>query len=151
GYLVGNGQPLSYNVYDLIEGTLRPRYDFRFVALDSMPVIPPDLDLLLVVKPTAPFTNRQKLKLDQYVMHGGRLIWMVDVLYAEMDSLMRKQSDFIAFDRGLNIDDLLFRYGVRINRDLLQDLQCDRIPLAVGSLGDQPQMQLLPWPYFPLL
>jgi gliding-associated putative ABC transporter substrate-binding component GldG len=84
-------------------------------------------------------------------MNGGKVIWMVDRLYAELDSLMRKQSDFVAFDRNLNLDDLLFKYGVRINPDLVQDLQCDKIPLVVGSFGDKPQMQLTDWYYFPLL
>ncbi len=151
GYLVGNGQPLSYNVYDLIEHVLKPNYGFGFVPIDSVPVIPLDFDALIMVKPTTRFTDQQKLKLDQYVMHGGKLIWMIDNLYAEMDSLMRTQSDFVAFDRGLNLEDQLFRYGARINADLLQDLECDKLPLAVGNFGDQPQMQLVPWPYFPLL
>ena len=151
GYLVGNGEALSYNVYDLIEKTLKPAYGFGFAPIDSLPVIPLDFDAIIVFKPTQRFTDDQKLKLDQYVMHGGKLIWMIDNLYAEMDSLMRAQNDFVAFDRGLNIEDLLFRYGVRINQDLVQDLQCDKIPLAVGSFGDKPQIELVPWQYFPLL
>lgn len=151
GYLAGNGEPLSYNVYDLIERTLRPNYGFGFVPIDSVPVIPLEFDALMVVKPTIPFSERQKLKLDQYIMHGGKVIWMIDNLYAEMDSLMRTQSDFVAFDRSLNLTDQLFRYGVRINQDLVQDLRCDKLPLAVGNFGDQPQLQLVPWVYFPLL
>lgn len=151
GYLAGNGQPLSYNVYDLIERTIRPNYGFGFVPIDSVPVIPLEFDAVIIVKPSLAFTDRQKLKLDQYIMHGGKVIWMIDNLYAEMDSLMRTQSDFVAFDRGLNISDQLFRYGVRLNQDLVQDLQCDKLPLAVGNFGDQPQLQLVPWPYFPLL
>lgn len=151
GYLVGNGEPLNYNVYNLIEGVLKPNYRFSFLPIDSVPVIPDAFDALLVVKPTQPFSEGQKLKLDQYVMRGGKMIWMVDRLFAEMDSLMRKQSDFVAFDRGLNLDDLFFKFGVRINGDLLQDLQCDQMPMVVGSMGDQPQMQLTNWPYFPLL
>ncbi len=151
GYLAGNGEPLSYNVYDLIERTLRPNYGFGFIPIDSVPVIPREFDAIMIVKPSTAFTDRQKLKLDQYIMNGGKVIWMIDNLYAEMDSLMRTQSDFVAFDRGLNISDQLFRYGVRINQDLVQDLQCDKLPLAVGNFGDQPQLQLVPWPYFPLL
>jgi gliding-associated putative ABC transporter substrate-binding component GldG len=151
GYLAGNGEPLSYNVYDLIERTIKPNYGFGFVPIDSVPVIPREFDAVIIVKPTIRFNDNQKLKLDQYIMHGGRVIWMIDNLYAEMDSLMRTQSDFIAFDRGLNIDDQLFRYGVRINQDLVQDMQCDKLPLAVGNFGDKPQLQLVPWPYFPLL
>lgn len=151
GYLTGNGQPLTYNVYDLIENTLRPNYGFAFVPIDSFPVLPLEFDALMIVKPTVPFTDRQKIKLDQYVMNGGKLLFFIDNLYAEMDSLMRAQSDFVAFDRGLNLDDLLFRYGVRINMDLVQDLHSDKIPLVVGNFGNEPQMQLVPWPYFPLL
>ena len=151
GYLAGNGEPLSYNVFDLIERTLKPNYGFGFVPIDSLRFIPREFSAILIVKPTRHFNDQQKLKLDQYVMHGGKLIWMIDNLYAEMDSLMRSHSDFIAFDRGLNLDDQLFKYGVRINQDLVQDLQCDKLPLAVGNYGDKPQMQLVPWPYFPLL
>ncbi|MGZ5253005.1 MAG: gliding motility-associated ABC transporter substrate-binding protein GldG [Flavitalea sp.] len=151
GYLIGNGQPLTYNVYDLIENTLKPDYGFGFLPIDSVPIIPQDFDALMIVKPTTGFTDDQKLKLDQYIMNGGKVIWMIDKLYAEMDSLMRKQGDFIAFDRNLNLDDMLFKYGVRINSDLLQDLQSEKIPLVVGNYGNQPQMQLVPWPYFPLL
>lgn len=151
GYLIGNGQPLSYNVYDLIERTLKPSYGFGFVPIDSVRSIPHDFDALLVVKPTIPFSDDQKLKLDQYVMQGGKVIWLIDKLYAEMDSLMRRQSDFVAYDRGLNLDDLLFKYGVRINGDLVQDLQCDQLPMVVGNYGDKPQMDLQPWQYFPLL
>lgn len=151
GYLIGNGEPMTYNVVDLINRTLRQNYRFSFLPIDSFPVIPRFFDALIVVKPTLPFNDEQKLKLDQYVMNGGKLIWMIDRLYAEMDSLMRKQSDFVAFDRNLNLEDLLFKYGVRINADLVQDLQCDKVPLVVGNFGDKPQMELTNWPYFPLL
>lgn len=151
GYLTGNGEPLTYNVYDLIENTLKSNYRFDFVPIDSFHFIPRDFDAIVLVKPTIKFTDQQKLKIDQYIMQGGKLIWLVDNLYAEMDSLLRKQSDFIAFDRGLNIDDQLFKYGVRINKDLVQDLQSDQIPQVVGTYGGQPQIELLAWPYFPLL
>ncbi len=112
GYLAGNGEPLSYNVFDLIEKTLKPNYGFGFVPIDSVPVIPLEFDAILIVKPTIKFSDKQKLKLDQYIMYGGKIIWMIDNLYAELDSLMRTQSDFVAFDRALNLDDQLFKYGV---------------------------------------
>lgn len=149
GYLVGNGEPLTYNVFDLIDRTLQEEYRFGWVPIDSVPFIPTEFDALVIVKPTIPFSDKQKLKIDQYIMKGGKVIWMIDKLYAEMDSLMRSNSDFVAYDRNLNLDDLLFKYGVRINGDLVQDLQCDKIPLVVGNYGNQPQMQLVPWPYFP--
>jgi gliding-associated putative ABC transporter substrate-binding component GldG len=151
GYLFGNGEPLSYNVYDLIERTLKPNYGFGFIPIDSVQVIPLDFQAIVIVKPTKAFTEQQKLKIDQYVMYGGKVIWLIDRLDASMDSLMRRQSDFVAFDFGLNLDDQLFKYGVRINPDLVQDLQSDKLPLVVGNYGDKPQMQLTEWPYFPLL
>lgn len=151
GYLTGNGEPLTYNVYDLIERTLKANYAVSFLPIDSVPVIPAAFSALVIVKPTQRFTDEQKLKLDQYVMHGGKLIWFVDKLYAEMDSLFRSKSDFVAFDRDLNIEDLLFKYGARINQDLVQDLQCEKIPMVIGNYGNQPQVEFMQWPYFPLL
>ncbi|MBC7902674.1 MAG: gliding motility-associated ABC transporter substrate-binding protein GldG [Gemmatimonadaceae bacterium] len=151
GYMVGNGQPLSYNVYDLIENTLKRNYHFRIFQLDSFPTIPSVFTAMVIAKPTEKFTDEQKFKIDQYIMHGGKVLWMVDNLYAEMDSLRRTQNEFIAFDRGLNLEDLFFKYGVRINQDLVQDLNCDNISTVVGDVGGKPQIQELAWPYFPLL
>ena len=151
GYLLGNGEPLTYNVYDLIERTLKTNYRFDFLEIDRFPFIPAHFDALVIEKPTQKFTDDQKLKLDQFVMRGGKIIWLIDQLYAEMDSLQRSRSDFVAYDRGLNLDDILFKYGVRINQDLVQDLQCEKVPLVVGNMGNQPQVEFLPFPYFPLL
>jgi ABC-2 type transport system permease protein len=150
GYLSGNGQPLSYNVYDLIN-SLKESYNFRILPIDQVATIPPIFSALLVVKPSIGFTDEQKLKLDQYIMQGGKVMWMIDNLYAEFDSLQRTQNDFIAFDRALRLDDQLFKYGVRINTDLVQSLDCDQIPSVIGNAGGKPQIELLPWPYFPLL
>jgi ABC-2 type transport system permease protein len=151
GYLAGNGEPLDYRIYDLIEQTLRPNYAFRIIPIDSVPHIPTDFSALCVVKPMQPFTDAQKLKIDQYVMRGGRVVWMLDNLYASLDSLQRSEGSFIAFDLGLNLEDLLFKYGVRINGDLVQDLQNDGIPSVIGQMGGKPQIEVLPWPYYPLL
>ena len=151
GYLVGNGEPLTYSMVDLIDHTLKPNYGFGFVHIDSFPTIPAAFKAMVVVKPTRPFSDAQKLKLDQFVMNGGRLIWMVDRLYASLDSLQRSEGSFIAFDMGLNLDDLFFKYGVRINPDLVQDLNCAQIPTAYGEMGGKPQIQLVPYPFFPLL
>ncbi len=151
GYLTGNGQPQNYEVYDLIDKALRPNYGFSLLPVDSVPVIPDVFDALLIVKPQTGFHEAQKIKIDQFIMRGGKVIWALDKLYASLDSLQRSQGSFIAFDMGLNLDDMLFKYGVRLNPDLVQDINCAEIPLAVGSLGGRPQMQLMPWVYFPLL
>ncbi|HEY4060456.1 MAG TPA: gliding motility-associated ABC transporter substrate-binding protein GldG [Puia sp.] len=149
GYVMGNGEPLDFQVYNLIQG-LRNSYRFGIVALDSLPVISTEYNALIIVKPTKKFTDREKLTLDQYLLHGGRLIWAVDNLYAEIDSLdLNKQT--VAYDRGLELEDLFFRYGVRINQDLVEDRQCARLNMVIGTQGDKPQFGLEPWPYFPLL
>ena len=151
GYLTGNGQPLDLSVYDLIEKVLRKDHRFRILPIDSVAYIPDEFAALIIAKPTKPFSPAQKLKIDQYIMHGGKLLWAVDNLYANMDSLQRSSGSFVAFDMGLDLDEQLFKYGVRINRDLLQDLECDKVPSVIGSIGDKPQIELLPWPYAPLL
>ncbi len=150
GYLIGNDEPFDYRISDLVN-TMRSNYAFRFIPVDSVNTIPEIFTALLIVKPIKRFTDNQKLKIDQYIMRGGKVIWMIDNLYASLDSLQRSDGRFIAFDLGLNLEDQLFKYGVRINQDLVQDIQCDKIPSVIGSYGDKPQVQLLPWPYFPLL
>ena len=151
GYLTGNGQVLDFRIYDLIENVLKKEFRFSMLPIDSIAFIPAQLDVLLINKPQNPFTPSQKLKIDQYIMKGGKVIWALDNLNASMDSLQKGKGSFIAYDLGLNLDDQLFKYGVRINRDLVQDLECDQVPSIIGNMGDKPQIQLLPWPYAPLV
>jgi len=150
-YVVGNGEPTDLTVNDLGESI---RYDYRLAIFDLKAAYPDPkvIDALVIVKPAKAFTDEDKLKLDQFVMHGGKIIWFVDKLYAEMDSLKRSKGDFIAFDRNLNLDDILFRYGVRINNDLVQDLNCSKIQLVIGQNPDgSARMQRMPFPYYPFL
>jgi len=150
GYAYGNGEP-QYGflpVNDVFE-TLGSNFIVDTVNVRTQPFISPEYDALVIVKPVDKFTDEDKFKLDQYVMNGGRLLFFIDVLYAERDSL--QNGDLIAYARDLNLNDLLFRYGVRINTDLIADKHSDVIPVEVGSVGGQSQKQLLPWPYAPLL
>ena len=150
-YLVGNGEPTDLTVSDLAE-TLRNDYNLGIFDLKAGYPIAKAIDLLLIVKPTIPFTEEDQLKIDQYVLNGGKVIWFIDKLHAELDSLMRTQAGYTAYDRGLNIDPLLFKYGVRINGDLVQDLNCAKLPIVVGKNPDgSPTMQRIPWPYYPFL
>lgn len=149
GYMLGNGESLGAEVYDALS-TVQANYALDTISLPYNSHIPKEFDLILFAKPTSRFSDDDKLKIDQYVMQGGKVIWFLDVLNASMDSLQEKSS-FIAFDRGLNLEDLLFRYGVRVNPDLIQDLQSDIVPLVVGNVGNKPQIQPVPFPYFPML
>lgn len=149
-YAAGNGEPLNPTVRDLFE-TMRTNYRFGIIDVNSGRLDADTIAALMIVKPSKPFTEIEKLKIDQYIMHGGNVIWFIDKLYAEMDSLLRVQTDFIAFDKNLNLDDQLFKYGIRINNDLLQDIKSAKQPLVVGQLGGQPQIERLPFPYYPLV
>jgi len=150
-FTIGNGEPIDRTVNDLGE-SLRSDYQLGIFNLRAAYPDATKIKALLIVKPTTPFSDEDKLKLDQYVMQGGNIIWCVDKLHAELDSLMRTKSEYTAYDRNLNIDDILFKYGVRINGDLLQDLNCAKLPLVVGYNPDKsPRMQRVPWPYYPLL
>ncbi|MBN8837373.1 MAG: gliding motility-associated ABC transporter substrate-binding protein GldG [Sphingobacteriia bacterium] len=149
-YASGNGEPLNPTVKDLFT-TLSNNFRFGVIDLNKNILNADTIKTLLIVKPSLAFTDQEKIKIDQYIMQGGKVIWLIDKLEASFDSLLRSKSDFVAFDKGLNIDDQLFKYGVRINPDLLQDLNCARQPLVVGESGGKPQIERVPFPYYPLL
>lgn len=149
GYVVGNGEPTGPEVQDLIEGVLRPNYSLFSFHLPAQPSIPDTFKALLIVKPAQTFTEEEKFKLDQYVMRGGKILWAVDNLEAEMDSL-QLNAQTVAYERNLNLTDLFFRYGARINPDLIMDLQCDYLPFIAGGTQENPQYEFLKWNYFPL-
>ena len=107
------------------------------------------LAVLVVPKPNTSFTEAEKFKLDQYVMHGGKVIWAIDQVNADLDSL-KGAGEQLAFAKKLNLDDMLFTYGVRINYQLIADMNCAQIPLNVGNMGNQGQIELVPWLFFPV-
>lgn len=147
GYAIGNGEPMDFIVYDLVENTLKTDYRLSTLDLNTQPFIPGEFKMLMIVKPSQPFSDDAKLKLDQFIMNGGKVLMFMDRLNAEMDSLQQK-NEVLAYDRDLQLNDQLFKYGVRINPDLLMDLQCDYLPFDVNGNG---QFELLPWNYFPVL
>jgi len=147
-YSVGNGEPADYRTYDL-QRALQQDYKLFTFDINKQKIIPDTFKALLIVKPTIQFTEAEKLKIDQYVMHGGKLLCFIDNLIAEQDSL-RFKSETIAYDRNLNLTDLFFKYGVRINTDLVMDLQSDFMPFVVGGSADNPQYEFLHWNYYPL-
>jgi gliding-associated putative ABC transporter substrate-binding component GldG len=149
-YATGNDEPMGPETFDLSQ-TLQSKYRFFLLNLQQQPFISDSIKVLLLTKPKAPFSDADKLKIDQYVMRGGKVLFMIDALNADMDSLVRSGKEFTAYARDLRIDDLIFKYGARINGDLVQDMQSDVLPQSVGMMGNQPQIEILPWPYFPLL
>lgn len=143
----GHGEPSPVQLHGLTQA-LREHYELHEVRLGQAE----DLSAygaLLLTKPQQPFSEDEKYGLDQYIMQGGKVLFFLDRLGIDIDSLRSGQN--FAFPLELDLDDLLFRYGVRINQDLVQDLHAGVYPIIVGKMGNQPQLQLLPWPFFPIL
>jgi ABC-2 type transport system permease protein len=149
GFTEGNGELSDLQLSDALK-TLSSTYEAGRVNLDVIDKAGLDrLKILFVTKPQKTFTEAQKYKLDYFLMKGGRLVWSIDQVSADLDSL-RGKSEQLAFNKSLNLDDMLFIYGTRINYNLVADANCVEIPLAMGT-GDQNQIQLAPWLYYPIL
>jgi len=131
--------------------SLSDGYSFRRINLNLAPFSTLEkVRLLIIDKPDSTFTELEKFKIDQYIMRGGRVLWAVDQVNAELDSLQKNGGEGMSFPKHLNLDDQLFTYGVRINYDLIADVNCSQIPLVTGEVGGQPQIQMLPWLYYPI-
>lgn len=158
-YLTGQGEPEGKRVADIMN-TLHDNYDLKSVNVDSLPnsllkkdnqdSIVPRYRALIVDKPQKPFTEREKLMLDQYIMYGGKVLWMIDPVLASMDSIRQSEST-VSIDLNLGLQAQLFTYGVRLNKNLLLDLNAVPIPVRTGQVGNQSQIQLLPWYYYLLV
>jgi len=146
GFITGHGE-LSGLAIASFENALSEQYDIGAVGLTSKEKLA-DYDALVLAKPTQSFSNRDKYNLDQYLMRGGRLLLLLDRLDAVMDSA--SSDNYFAFPYDLNLDDQLFKYGVRINQDLIQDRVSGRYPIVVSNAG-KPQIMQMEWPFFPLI
>jgi gliding-associated putative ABC transporter substrate-binding component GldG len=148
-YLVGHGEPLDYTVNDLGQ-SIKNQYNLGVFDLKKGFPDASKINTLLIVKPTQRFSELDQLKIDQFVLAGGNVIWALDPLYAEYDSLRNTNGAYLAFDRGLGLDALMFKYGVRVNTNLVQDLNCAKLPMVVGvDAAGAPTIQRVPWPYYP--
>lgn len=145
GLLYGHTQVPPSRFADLL-ASVQQNYDLFFVDMTKPGPIA-NLDAVLVPKPDRPFSEDEIFKLDQFVVNGGRALFFVDG--QRVDSVSNEGT--YAQPLNLNLDDLFFRWGVRINRDVVKDLYCARIPLNVGNLGDKPNVQLVAWRFYPLL
>jgi ABC-2 type transport system permease protein len=133
------------------QAELEQYYDVKRIPLSSLP--PGELHkyaALIIARPTLPFNDYDKFKIDQFIMHGGKVLWLVETQIADMDSL-QSEPQFVTADYSLGLDDILFRYGIRINRDVLQDLQCERIPILASVRSGMPQQKLVPWVFYPVV
>lgn len=150
-YLVGNGEPLDYTVNDLGQ-SIKNQYNLGVFDLKKGFPDASKINTLLIVKPTQRFTELDQLKIDQFILSGGNVIWALDPLFAEYDSLRNTAGSYLAFNRGLGLEAQLFKYGVRVNPNLVQDLNCAKLPMVVGvDAAGSPMIQRVPWPYYPFV
>ena len=162
-FIEGHGELSNEELADIAQ-TLGQKYNVERKAIDGQidalmhrtqdttrdVSVFPSYDAIVIAKPTTPFDEKDKFLIDQYIMHGGKVLWLVEPVYATMDSLQNQEST-IGIEQDLNLDDMLFRYGVRLNRDLLLDLNCAQLPIRTGQVGGQAQLEFFRWYYFPLL
>ena len=152
----GHGELSPIETADLRRTLESPEMQFEVKDMDLRDAyyIPATVDVVIVAKPRTAFYEKDKYKIDQFVMHGGKVIWLVDGSNAAIDSLMvNKNGQFVqGIENEYNLEDMLFKYGVRINMDVVQDLNnCNQIPMIMGFSGGSPQTKMCPWYYFPVL
>ncbi|NRT17083.1 gliding-associated putative ABC transporter substrate-binding component GldG [Flavobacterium sp. 28A] len=137
---------------------MRESYHIGPFTLDSVATNPTrslealeKYDLAIIAKPTIAFSDAEKQVLDQYIMHGGKTLWLIDEVAVEMDSLYNASGATLAFPRDLNLNDMFFKYGFRINPDIVKDEQGSPIKLATGEQGSATQFQDFNWKFAPLV
>lgn len=149
GFTEGHNELSDLQLADAI-ATLQSGYEVGRINLNTVTFDGLDkLNVLIVAKPDKEFTEAEKYKIDYLLMNGGSLFFAIDNVSAELDSLQGAGTQLV-FPKKLNLDDMLFKYGVRINYDLIADMSCSQIPLNVGNMGGQPQLQMVPWLFYPL-
>ncbi len=148
GLIKGHGELDSLQIAGFTS-LLMDKYDVYQINLPQRTTPLDDYELIILAKPTTAFAEREKYLIDQYVMNGGRMMMFLDALSVNMDSASGEGT--FAFPYNTNLNDLLFRYGVRINGNYVQDINCGFFPVVAGNMGDQAQIRMLPWPFFPLI
>ena len=153
--LRGNGELEDVYLYSFLN-EVRKKYHLAKFTLDSVEINPQKtlqeltrFDLAIIAKPTQKFTDKEKQTIDQYITNGGKTLWMLENTQADQDSLFTT-GKMLAYPRDLNITDLFFSYGVRINSSIIKDLYAAKISLATGKIGNQTQFKNLPWFFHPL-
>jgi len=147
GIIIGHGEMAEDDGFGMVEALIEDHEVYK-VPLEEATSVDDliDFDVLIIAGPKDVYTDRGKYLLDQYLMEGGKLMFMIDQMAVDLAQAGGDGTAAMPFETGL--DDLLFRYGVRINRDLIQDLNFGYHPVVTGDFGDQPQITPLPWPFY---
>jgi gliding-associated putative ABC transporter substrate-binding component GldG len=148
-FIEGHGEFDEYKVGDITH-ELGWYFQVDRGRINGKPGVLDQYKAVVIAGPASPFNEKDKFVLDQYIMNGGKVLWFIDMVNANLDSIS-EGGPMVALIRTLNIEDLLFRYGVRINPVLIQDVQCNKIPVNVALAGNAPNFVPSPWLYSPLL
>ena len=130
----------------VLENSLKEYYNTGRVNLDSIYQLNSDINVLVVAKPRTNFNQRAKFLIDQYIMNGGSVLWLIDYLDVNVDSIGRNDI-YVPPTMNLDLDDLWFNYGFRVQPNLVLDLQATQIPQVIGMSGGEPQFNMIKWPY----
>lgn len=147
----GHGEMFELNLADMVT-ELREFYEVNAVEIknDLSVLDREDIDCLIIAKPDSAFDDASKFIIDQYIMRGGRVLWLLDNVFTSLDSIGDKNYT-VAFPYDLGLYDQLFKYGVRINPTIIQDNECAKIRVDIGNFGTQSNEQLSPWFYYPVI
>lgn len=146
GWLVGHGEADSLQVRS-IRQTLQEQYKLQRMPVQALQQQQPEA--VIIANPVTTFNEQELFWLDQYIMHGGKLLLFLDAVRVNMDSL--GQGGTVAVPQQLGLEALLFKWGLRLNQNLVQDLSAGAYPVVVGNMGDQPQIRMLRWPFYPVM
>ncbi len=148
GFLEGHGELKNIELADLLESLSETHNVFKVDLTKEKELA--GLDAIVIAKPDTAFNEQDKYKIDQYIMNGGKAMFFLDAVGIYMDSVLRDKGSF-SFPYNHNLTDMMFRYGVRLNGDMIKDLNAGFIPMVVGNMGNQQKIQPIPWHYYPLL
>ncbi len=148
-FLEGHNELLPQQTARL-ERELALNYEIARVSLDSAYQIKQDVDLLIVSKPKSAFSEKDLFKIDQYVMNGGKIIWMVEKYDVALDSIA-KYGEYVPRELQHGLENLFFDYGIRFKSNLVLDAEASKIPQVIGYSGDKPQTSLFKWYYHPII
>jgi ABC-2 type transport system permease protein len=149
GFIEGQGELDTLGVWDIAHA-LNEFYITKRVTINEQLHALDGLKAIVIAKPDSAFSEKDKFIIDQYVMKGGKVLWAIDPLNTNLDTLVRK-SWTIAIPRDLKLEDMLFKYGVRLNQNMILDLQAAPIYINKALKGQQPRIEPMPWIFSPLI
>ena len=164
-FIIGHGELDEQETYD-ITLSLEENYIVDRVTIDGQVnslvkrilvdsinneyMISPAYSAIIIAKPDSVFSAKDKFIIDQFIMYGGKVLWLIDPVIASMDSI-QLQEQTVSVENNIDLQSQLFTYGIKLNNDLILDLNAMPIPIRTGQVGGQAQIDFFPWYFFPLI